>query len=98
LGNVAALRLAYPKMADEFMARLKAGSTVRKLTLGGKKFGPAIVTYSRFKKHCKLYPEWKAEALPQIESEIREECSLPHSPQYPKNRNPGSIDAQQSGL
>jgi hypothetical protein len=51
-----------PAMADEFMQKLKAGSTIRKLTGGGKKFGPAMVGYDRFKKHCELNPTWAAEA------------------------------------
>jgi hypothetical protein len=50
-----------PTMADEFIARLKAGSTVRRLT-SGKSFGPGLVTASRFKKHCERHPEWAAEA------------------------------------
>ncbi|MCK1542215.1 hypothetical protein IVA98_32975 [Bradyrhizobium sp. 160] len=49
-------------LAAEIMTRLKAGSTVRKLTSGMKDFGPAIVSYARFKKHCELHPEWGAEA------------------------------------
>src|ERR1700691_5517077 len=49
-------------MADEIMLKLKAGSTVAKLTAGGKKFGPAMVGYLRFKKHCELHSEWAAEA------------------------------------
>jgi hypothetical protein len=51
-----------PEMAIEFMAKLQAGSTVRKLTGGGKKLGPAFVSYDRFKKHCELNPIWAAEA------------------------------------
>jgi hypothetical protein len=51
-----------PEMAIEFMATLKAGGTVRKLTGGGKRLGPAMVSYDRFKKHCELHPEWAAEA------------------------------------
>jgi hypothetical protein len=51
-----------PALADEFMAKLKAGSTVRKLTGGGKILGPALVSYDRFKKHCELHPNWGAEA------------------------------------
>jgi hypothetical protein len=51
-----------PEMAVEFMAKLKAGSTVRKLTGGGKRLGPAIVSFDRFKKHCELNPEWAVEA------------------------------------
>jgi len=49
-------------MADECMARLKAGSTVRKLSLGLRQFGPGLVTVGRFKKHCEIHPEWAAEA------------------------------------
>jgi hypothetical protein len=49
-------------MAAECMARLRAGSTVRKLTLGLRQAGPGYVTYERFKKHCELHPEWAAEA------------------------------------
>jgi hypothetical protein len=37
------------EMAAEFLAKLKAGSTVRMLTAGGKKLGPAMVTFARFK-------------------------------------------------
>jgi hypothetical protein len=51
-----------PAMVDEFMARLRAGSTVRKLTCGMRLFGPGLVTAGRFKKHCELHPEWAAEA------------------------------------
>jgi hypothetical protein len=51
-----------PEMAIEFMTRLQSGSTIRKLTSGIKKYGPAIVSYERFKKHCKLHPEWAHEA------------------------------------
>jgi hypothetical protein len=50
-----------PDMAIEFMAKLKAGSTVRKLT-GGGTLGPAFVSYQRFKKHCELNPIWAADA------------------------------------
>jgi hypothetical protein len=51
-----------PEMAIEFMAKLKAGSTVRKLTGGGKLLGPAFVSFERLKKHYELNPEWGAEA------------------------------------
>jgi hypothetical protein len=51
-----------PEMAIEFMAKLKAGSTVRKLTGGGKRLGAALVSFDRFEKHCELHPEWGAEA------------------------------------
>jgi hypothetical protein len=50
------------ELADEFMTKLNAGSTIRKLTSGMKEFGPSLVSYSRFKKHCELHPEWGAEA------------------------------------
>jgi hypothetical protein len=50
-----------PEMAAEFMEKLKAGSTVRKLT-GGGALGPPVVSYDRFKKHCELHPVWAAEA------------------------------------
>jgi hypothetical protein len=49
-----------PEMAIEFMAKLKAGSTVRKLTAGGKILGAAMVSFDRFKKHCELNPIWAA--------------------------------------
>jgi hypothetical protein len=42
--------------------RLKAGSTIRKLTAGGEKLGPSMVSRERFKKHCELDPEWAKEA------------------------------------
>jgi len=51
-----------PELADEFMARLRAGSTVRKLTLGLRQFGPGLVAAGRFKKHCELHPEWARDA------------------------------------
>src|SRR6266404_4692544 len=51
-----------PEMAIEFMAKLRARSTVRKLTGGGKRLGPAMVSRERFKKHCELNPIWAAEA------------------------------------
>jgi hypothetical protein len=50
-----------PEMANEFVAKLKAGSTIRKLT-GGGELGPAMVSYDRFKKHCEQNPVWAAEA------------------------------------
>jgi hypothetical protein len=51
-----------PEMAVEFIAKLKAGSTIRKLTSGDPKHGPSIVTYERFKKHRELHPGWAVEA------------------------------------
>jgi hypothetical protein len=50
------------ELAVEFMAKLRARSTVRKLTSGDKKTGPALVTRCRFKQHCELNPEWALEA------------------------------------
>ncbi|OSJ22122.1 hypothetical protein BSZ19_46895 [Bradyrhizobium japonicum] len=52
-----------PELADEFMRRLKTGETLRKITSGDKRCGPALVTPQRFKKHCELHPEWAIEAL-----------------------------------
>jgi len=46
------------EIADAMMAKLRDGSTVRKLTCGMKQFGPAMVPWGRFKKHCELHPEW----------------------------------------
>ncbi len=37
------------------------GRTLRRIC-GGGKFGPAIASLTKFRKHCKLYPEWGAEA------------------------------------
>lgn len=51
-----------PELADEFMRRLKAGETLRRITSGDKRCGPALVTPQRFKKHCELHPEWSVEA------------------------------------
>lgn len=50
-----------PDMAVDFMEKLKDGSTIGKLTGGGKK-GPPMVSYDRFKKHCELHPDWAVEA------------------------------------
>ncbi|MBR1328834.1 hypothetical protein [Bradyrhizobium ottawaense] len=52
-----------PELADEFMRRLKAGETLRKITSGDKRCGAALVTPQRFKKHCDLHPEWAIDAL-----------------------------------
>lgn len=51
------------ELADEFMRRLTAGDTLRKITSGDKRCGPALVTPRRFKKHCQLHPEWGVEAI-----------------------------------
>ncbi|APG11400.1 hypothetical protein BKD09_23995 [Bradyrhizobium japonicum] len=45
-----------PDMADEFMRRLTAGSTLSKLTSGRRE--PAFVSRQRFLRHCELHPEW----------------------------------------
>ncbi|MBP1065329.1 hypothetical protein JOE51_006796 [Bradyrhizobium japonicum] len=52
-----------PELADEFMRRLIAGHSLRRITSGDKKSGPALVTPNRFKKHCELRPEWAVEAM-----------------------------------
>jgi hypothetical protein len=51
-----------PTQANEFMAALRAGRTLRRITGGGKTFGPAIASLKKFHLHCELYPEWGAEA------------------------------------
>jgi len=48
--------------ADALIAKLRDGSTIRKLTCGMKQFGSAMVPWGRFKKHCELHPEWAAMA------------------------------------
>ena len=50
-----------PALADEFMKKVKSGTTIRMLTSGMKVYGPAIVTPGRFKAHCELNPEWGQE-------------------------------------
>jgi hypothetical protein len=59
-----------PDMAIDFMERLKAGSTIGKLTGGGKR-GPPMVSYDRFKKHCELHPDWAVEARRISQSNVR---------------------------
>lgn len=51
------------ELADEFMRRLKAGETLRRITSGDKRCGAALVTPQRFEKHCELHPEWADEAM-----------------------------------
>jgi hypothetical protein len=58
-----------PEMAVEFMFKLQAGSTIRKLT-GGGKLGPPFVSYERFKKHCLLHPDWAAEVRKLSEANV----------------------------
>jgi hypothetical protein len=50
-----------PSQANKFMAALRAGQTLRRITGGGKKLGPAIASRKQFRTHCTLYPEWGAE-------------------------------------
>ena len=49
-------RLMTPERANASMAALREGKTLRRFTNGGK-FGPAIVSLKKLKKHCALYPE-----------------------------------------
>jgi hypothetical protein len=52
-----------PAQANELMAALRLGKTLRRITNGGK-FGHVIVSLTKLKKHCALYPEWGEEAMP----------------------------------
>ncbi|KRR07681.1 hypothetical protein CP49_40075 [Bradyrhizobium valentinum] len=54
-------RLMTLAQASQFMKALRAGRTLRRIC-GGGKFGPAIASLTKFRKHCKPYPEWGAEA------------------------------------
>lgn len=51
-----------PEQANAAMAALREGRTLKRFASGGK-FGPAIVSLQKLKKHCALYPEWGAEAM-----------------------------------
>jgi hypothetical protein len=51
-----------PGQANELMAALREGKTIRRITNGGK-FAPVIVSLTKLKKHCELYPEWGVEAM-----------------------------------
>jgi hypothetical protein len=51
-----------PAQANEFMAALRAGRTLSRLT-GGGRFGQPIVTLTKARKHCRLYRAWGTEAL-----------------------------------
>jgi hypothetical protein len=51
-----------PTQANASMRVLRARKTLRRFTNGGK-FGPAIVSLTKLKKHCALYPEWGAEVM-----------------------------------
>ena len=51
-----------PEQANAAMAALREGKTLKRFT-NGRKFGPAIVSLTKLKKHCALYPEWGAEAM-----------------------------------
>jgi hypothetical protein len=48
--------------ANQFMAGLRAGRTVKRMTNGGR-CGPVIASLEKFRTHCELYPTWGAEAL-----------------------------------
>ena len=52
-----------PELPVEFMRRLVAGHSLRRITSGDKGHGPALVTPNRFKRHCELNPEWGAKAM-----------------------------------
>src|ERR1700731_2645156 len=54
-----------PTQANQFMAALRAGRTLRRITSGEKKFGPAIASFKKFRTHCMLYPGWGAETTHQ---------------------------------
>jgi hypothetical protein len=49
-------------LAEVFMNKLRGGSTIRKLTNGGK-YGPPLVSHERFRQHCERNPSWGQEAL-----------------------------------
>ena len=81
-----------PEMADEFMARLRAGSTAHKLTGGGHK-GRAMVSYDRFKKHCELHPEWAKEVRAISDKNGRSlKGARVRNPTHCKHRHPLSGD------
>jgi hypothetical protein len=48
--------------ASIFMARLRAGESVRRMTSGSKDVGKALVPHNKYKHHCSAYPQWGAEA------------------------------------
>ncbi|WOH53825.1 hypothetical protein [Bradyrhizobium sp. sBnM-33] len=50
-----------PDQANDFMAALRDGRTLRRIC-GGGRLGPPIASASKFRKHCSLYPEWGAGA------------------------------------
>jgi hypothetical protein len=50
-----------PVQANEFMAALRAGRTLRRIASGQKRFGPVIASMQKYRTHCELYPEWGAE-------------------------------------
>jgi len=47
------------ELAEAFISNL-ANLGMEALTCGMKQFGPAMASRERFKKHCKLHPEWAA--------------------------------------
>ncbi|SHN66499.1 hypothetical protein [Bradyrhizobium erythrophlei] len=63
--NDAASRCPRPmtrSQANDFMAALRAGRTLKRIAGGEKRFGPPIARMYKFRTHCSLYPEWGAEA------------------------------------
>ena len=54
-------RLMMPAQANEFMAALRAGKTIKRITNGGK-IGRMIATVAKFRTHCEQYAEWGLEA------------------------------------
>ena len=55
-------RLMTSAQASIFMARLRAGESVRRMTSGSKDVGKALVPHNKYKHHCSAYPQWGAEA------------------------------------
>jgi hypothetical protein len=51
-----------PTQANDFMAALREGRTLRRIVGAEKRYGPAIASPKKFRTHCTLYPEWGAEA------------------------------------
>jgi hypothetical protein len=54
-------RLMTPRQANNCMAAMHEGKTLRRLTNAGK-LGPAIVSLKKLKYHFTLYPEWADDA------------------------------------
>jgi hypothetical protein len=54
-------RLMTPVQANEFMAALRAGKTIKRITNGGK-IGRMIATVTKFRTLCEQYANWGLEA------------------------------------